>query len=245
MLVASIFCAKKAVIEESISREESHQKGAQNWGVGIPVALGCLLALEMAVALGLDCFKWQARAGFSRFSDNHFAVADFDGDWKPDLAFVETTSLHPPQASYAIHLQFSTAAAISFDVSGPNGGLVVTARDVNGDDLPDLIVSSAYDQQVVAILLNRGHGLFSRAEPAAYAAFAAETDLWLHGREASVGDRLTVARLRYSFDGEQVGGSATPIYFPADAVVAAGTLVLPLAQVHARQSRSPPDVFSA
>jgi hypothetical protein len=223
-------------------------EGAQNSKVCIPVALTCLLALEMALALRLfreDCLARQARAGLSHFSGNHFAVADFDGDWKPDLALVEITSLHPRQANYAIRLQFSTAAAISFDVSGPNEGIVVAARDVNGDDLPDLIVSSAYDQRVVAILLNHGHGLFSRAEPAAYAAFVAEPDLWLHGREASVGDRLTVAALRYSFDGEQVGRTATPFSSPAEGVAAANTLVLPLTQLHVRRGRSPPaNVFS-
>jgi hypothetical protein len=224
------------------------RRGAKR-GVGVPVMLTCLLALEMALALGFfrsDWFKWQARAGFSRFSGNHFAVADFDGDWKPDLAFVEMTSLHPREANYSIHLQFSTAAPISFEVSGPNGGIFVAARDVNGDDLPDLVVSSAYDRRVVAVLLNHGHGLFSRAEPTTYAAFATEADLWLHGREASVGDRLTVAPLRYSFDGEQAGGSATPVSCAADAVAAAGVLDLPLAQVLARRGRSPPPgIFSA
>jgi hypothetical protein len=215
-------------------------------GVGIPVALTCLLALEMALALGFfraDCFKWQAREGFSRFSGNHFAVADFDGDWKPDLAFVETTSLHPRQGSYSIHLQFSTAAAISFEVSGPNGGVFVAARDVNGDDLPDLVVSSAYDQRVVAVLLNHGHGLFSRAEPATYAALVTQPDLWLNGRDASAGDRLTVGALRYSFDGEQVRGTATMVSSRADSVFAANTLVLPRLPLRASRGRSPPGVF--
>jgi hypothetical protein len=223
------------------------RRGAKE-GMGVPIALGCLLALEMALALGFfrdDCFKWEARAGFSRLSGNHFAIADFDGDWKPDLAFVETTSLRPRQARYAIHLQFSTAAAISFDVSGPNGGIFVAVRDVNGDDLPDLVVSSAYDQRVVAVLLNHGHGVFSKAEPAAYAAFVGEPDLWLQGGEGAVGDRLTVAPLRYSFDGEQVGGCATPVSSAADSLAAAGVIVLPLAQMRARRGRSPPaDVIS-
>jgi len=223
-------------------------KGRQNSRVCIPVALTCLLAVETAQALSFchqDWFGRPTRASCSRFAGNPFAVADFDGDWKPDLALVEMTSLDSRQANYAIHLQFSTAGAVSFDVSGPNGGIVVAARDVNGDDLPDLIVSSVYDQRVVAVLLNHGHGLFSRAEPTAYAGFVAEPHLWLPGREPSVGDRLTVAPSRYSFDGEQVGGMATPVSSPADRLAKANTLVRPLAKLRASRGRSPPSyVFS-
>jgi hypothetical protein len=49
----------------------------------------------------------------------------------------------------------------------PAGGLLIEARDVNGDHAVDLILSTSL-KQPVAIFLNDGHGSFSRVAPSVF-----------------------------------------------------------------------------
>lgn len=97
-----------------------------------------------------------------------FAIADFDGDHRPDLATLQTCRDCSAAGSYWIQLQLSAAGPQSIHVFGPPGGLVVEARDVNGDHAVDLVLFTAWSRQPVAVLLNNGHGSFSRAEPGAF-----------------------------------------------------------------------------
>ncbi len=100
-----------------------------------------------------------SRAGFP------FAIADFDGDQSTDLASVQSESDGSPLASYKVRLQLSAAGQQSIRLVGPSGGLRIATRDVNGDDIPDLIVSSAWRGEPLAVLVNDGRGTFSLAEP--------------------------------------------------------------------------------
>jgi hypothetical protein len=97
-----------------------------------------------------------------------FSVADFDGDSRPDLASVQYGTSDSPRAAYLIQLQLSAAGQQSFQILAPIGGLQIVARDVNGDHALDLVLTSAWLRQPVAILLNDGHGNFSRVEPEVY-----------------------------------------------------------------------------
>lgn len=97
-----------------------------------------------------------------------FAIADFDGDLRPDVASIQAVSSSSDKTDYWIQLQLSTAGRRSIRVLAPSGGLQIEARDVNGDHAVDLVVSTAWRRQPVAIFLNDGHGSFSRAEPAAF-----------------------------------------------------------------------------
>ena len=103
-----------------------------------------------------------------------FAIADLDGDRKPDLASVEVEREQASSTRYAIRLQFSEGADSYIGVKGPLGGLRLAIRDVNGDDSLDLILTSVLDRRVVQVLLNDGHGKFAPA--------GGEGD-WLSGRE--------------------------------------------------------------
>jgi hypothetical protein len=97
-----------------------------------------------------------------------FSVADFDGDSRPDLARVQVGKSDSLRTDYWIQLQLSTAGQQSIRLVAPVGGLRIAARDVNGDESIDLIVSTAWSDRPVAILLNDGHGGFTLAEPASY-----------------------------------------------------------------------------
>jgi hypothetical protein len=97
-----------------------------------------------------------------------FAIADFDGDLLPDSASVQAEPNPSGGTDYRIQLQLSAVGRQSLRLIGPSGGLSVEARDVNGDHAVDLVVSTAWHKQPVAIFLNNGHGRFSRAELSAF-----------------------------------------------------------------------------
>src|ERR1700730_12864341 len=97
-----------------------------------------------------------------------FAIADFDGDVRPDLASIQAGSNSSGTTDYWIQLQLTAAGRQSFRLVAPAGGLWIEARDVNGDHAVDLVLGTAWFNQPVAIFLNNGHGSFSRVEPAAF-----------------------------------------------------------------------------
>ena len=214
-----------------------------NLGRVLPLAVLCLLGLVMGVAMqsrGTGTFA-QHSAALSRLSGIRVAVADFDGDWKPDLAVVEAANLPQTRANYAIRLQLSAGTDSSFLISAPNGGVRVAARDVNGDSFPDVVISSVSDQRVVAILLNDGHGKFSRVEPALYLGTATDADLFLHSCDASLCEQLSVASSRYSFDGEDAVSTAGSPTFSPESVTALSVPVARVVATRASRGRSPPN----
>jgi hypothetical protein len=207
----------------------------------IPVALLCLLTLEMGIGrlfLQQDLSFRRENAQISRISGIRFAIADFDGDWKPDLAVVETAGLRKVHANYAIRLQLSAGPELFFLIDAPSGGVRVAARDVNGDNLPDVIVSSVLDERVVAVLLNEGHGQFSRAEPSS---FLDEKDpnIFLTG-DPSLADKFTVASLRYSFSGGSVGASARTVTLSTGSISVPRAPAQSSCEFHSSRGRSPP-----
>ena len=209
----------------------------------VPLLLVCLVFLEIACAFR-DFYPEvpipRSTARLSRLAGIHFAIADFDGDWKPDLALVEATNLRRQQSDYVIRFQFSAGPELSVVVSAPTGGLRVAARDVNGDDLPDLVLSSVLDERVVAILLNQGHGRFSKAEPASYAGIPADPNTFFRAGDQSIADKYTVLSVRYSFDGERVGRAASPDAVRTDSVRTPDSLISSSAELGACRGRSPP-----
>jgi len=207
----------------------------------VPAALVCLLGLEIEMAPQFCGNGAPVLQHSARLSGIPVAIADFDGDWKPDVAVVETASLRRVQANYAIHLQLSAGMDSSFLISAPDGGVRVAARDVNGDSFPDVVVSSVSDERVVAILLNDGHGKFSRAEPASYLGTAIDPSLFLHSCDPSFSDQFTVATFRYSFDGQQVRGTVSSVVFFPESIIAPGTPVVRVVAMRASRGRSPPN----
>lgn len=111
-----------------------------------------------------------------------FAIADFDGDVRPDLASIQAGPNSSGNTNYWIQLQLSAVGRQSIRFVAPAGGLRIEARDVNGDHAVDLVLATAWFNQPVAVLLNNGHGGFSRAEPAAFPeAFSESKTKWASG----------------------------------------------------------------
>jgi hypothetical protein len=97
-----------------------------------------------------------------------FAIADFDGDNRPDLATVEIGQVGFSRAHYWIGFQMSAGARQRIGVTAPVGGLEIASRDVNGDTFLDLIVTTAWFKDPVAVLVNDGHGKFTLTDPTAF-----------------------------------------------------------------------------
>jgi len=84
------------------------------------------------------------------------AVADFDGDGKPDVA---TSDAQGGQIFVSLnHGDGSFAPPVA--ITGNGGPLA--AADIDGDGKPDLVVGYATGgaESTVAVLLNEGHGTF-------------------------------------------------------------------------------------
>ena len=88
-----------------------------------------------------------------------FAIADFDGDVRPDLASIRAGSSSAGNTNYWIQLQLSTAGQQFIQLVAPAGGLRIEARDVNGDHAPDLVFATAWLSQPVAIKSAFGRGM--------------------------------------------------------------------------------------
>lgn len=116
-----------------------------------------------------------------------FAIGDFDGDGHPEIASVEAGTTVSYFTNYWIRLHLSTSNQQSIQVTAPAGGLLIEARDVNnGNHFIDLVLTTAWSGQPVAILINDGRGKFSRVEPTAYPeAFTEPTRNWVQSHPAA------------------------------------------------------------
>ena len=101
---------------------------------------------------------------------SRFAIADFDGDSKPDLATIQIGQITASRARYWIEFKMSAGSRQLVGVTGPVGGLEIASRDVNGDNSLDLIVTTAWLNRPIAVLLNDGHGNFTVHDPASFPA---------------------------------------------------------------------------
>jgi hypothetical protein len=109
-----------------------------------------------------------------------FAIADFDGDLRPDFASIQNESNNSGTTDYWIQLQLSAVGRQAIRLVAPSGGLRIEARDVNGDHALDLVLTTAWLNQPVAVLLNNGRGSFSQVEPSAFpGAFSESATNWV------------------------------------------------------------------
>ncbi|HEY0702680.1 MAG TPA: VCBS repeat-containing protein [Candidatus Acidoferrales bacterium] len=93
------------------------------------------------------------------------AIDDFDGDYHPDQIAVQTGASEFSGTQYWIEVRLSTAAPQRIPVFSVPGGIQVVARDVNGNGHLDLVLTASSLRRPVAILLNDGHGRFTRVDP--------------------------------------------------------------------------------
>ena len=134
--------------------------------------LGLAPTAETAAPAAPDSSQTAMRA------DSSFAIADFDGDRRPDLATAEIERSDARFTRYLIRLQFTAGArqsGQSIGVTGAFGLPQISAIDVNGDHALDLVVTAAGQQRPIAVLLNDGRGKFSLANPSDFPAAALDS----------------------------------------------------------------------
>lgn len=145
----------------------------------------------------------QERSRQTSMASANFAVADFDGDRKPDLATVEMErGLSRSDARYSIRFKLATGDTHVVGVTAPTGGLQIVARDVNGDRALDLLVSTAWQHEQVAVLLNDGHGNFTLARPESFSASFGEFENQWESEPLPRGESAVVVRHQSSAPGE-------------------------------------------
>jgi hypothetical protein len=168
------------LISKSVAKAEIVNKLASKFGLltilgdSLETRSYRLRILFLLLLLGLASSRAVAGADVQNVLDtsggfgSQFAIADFDGDLRPDLANIQAAPDSSNTTTYWIQLQLSAVGRQSFRIVAPAGGLRIEARDVNGDRAVDLVLITAWFGQPVAIFLNDGHGSFSRVESAAF-----------------------------------------------------------------------------
>jgi hypothetical protein len=161
----------------------------------------------------------------------HFAIGDFDGDNRPDLATVETGLIGASHARYWIGFRMSAGTQQMIGVNAPVGGLEIVSRDVNGDNVIDLVVSAAWLKSPVAVLVNDGHGNFTIRDPAAFSAALINPSRTLDSPKQQSPDIALVLSLRLSSNDFVVNERIAPNADRSQKVLPHGSLrnVFPLA----------------
>lgn len=162
-------------------------------GTPLLVRLSACAALLLASGIVTASAPRQGSPGLSPAIGARFAIADFDGDLKPDLATVQVGGSNARTTHYSIRFELSGgAAAHSISLLAPSGGLQIVPQDVNGDQIPDLIVSTQWLNRPVAVLLNDGHGNFTLTDPGAFPDVMRNSESRWLGTEAQNYDRAAI-----------------------------------------------------
>lgn len=138
-------------------------------------------------------------------------------------------------------MQFSSGPGPAIGIEAPLGGLRIDSRDVNGDDRSDLIVSTALESQVVAILVNDGHGNFVIVKRDLFPDLAKRQVYFLHDSGAQLDDGRTLLQSRSTL-GKVVAAVGchdrvgSHFYSKAHR---SGAILRP---IHSKRGRSPPAV---
>ena len=184
----------------------SHSRGAvyrssQKLGPILQIAVVCLVWVALAMTLPTPerdfAYSNDGRLR-SHVGGPRFVFADLDGDRKPDLALVEMQAGRSA-SNYSIRFKMSAGQESAIGVEAPIGGLKLSARDVNGDDAVDLIVTSNLDVHFIKVLLNDGRGNFSVAPPSDFPRLTAGDDFAFRDPGSPRGDRTTLTPSREGF----------------------------------------------
>jgi FG-GAP-like repeat len=144
------------------------------------VGMLLLLVFVSMVAVGLETVT-PARMAAPHEAGRvpQFAIEDFDGDSRPDIATVLECRRGAADNHYRIRFQLSSGGSQNIDLTAPVGGLDLSSRDVNGDDYLDVVVTTARTNRPVAVLLNDGSGTFTASDPSAFpGAFRNSYNYW-------------------------------------------------------------------
>jgi hypothetical protein len=146
------------------------RKAPHNWRLlttGLVLWLFCAVCLATGAKAAPKPLHEQAAIAAAQTA-SPFAIADFDGDSRLDIATVQVGELGSSESHYWINFQLSTGPNQLIPLTAPIGGLSIAPRDVNGDNFLDLIIMTTWQHRPVAVLLNDGRGNFTLSDPGAF-----------------------------------------------------------------------------
>jgi len=180
-----------------------------------------------------------------------WAVADFDGDSRPDMAITKTEA---QGGGYVYWLELDLSTSRTGDsarqhpgfpaVASSMFGLHLTPRDVDGDHDLDIVVTVGFERQPVAVWINDGQGGFEEGDLAAYPALSCLEEFSLSPQSRPESTRVLYDQSRRSWFGLIVSGLLQP-NVPSDR----GPVPRPGSQISRlptdrRSARAPPSVLS-
>jgi|SRR6516164_11629790 hypothetical protein len=188
--------------------------------------------------------KAEAASGLNHCG-SPFAIADFDGDHLPDLAVVQVDTYGSRTSKYSIRVRFSGGEGAAIGIEAPLGGLRIDSRDVNGDDADDLIVSTAAESEIVAVLVNDGHGNFVVAKPGAFPNLERKQNCFIEVFGTQICDEHTLTQSRPAFGEEAVATAGWHGQVGAGLFRSTLGSKSLLGPIHSNLGRSPPTVVFA
>ena len=125
------------------------------------------LALWLLAAVAMGAVPASAQ---SAVLHSNLKVADFDGDGRSDYAVSQLQDQINGAYRYRVDIALTAGIDSSFLVSSTQAkfGLQIAAVDVDGDQDLDLVIRSAFDQRIIGVWINDGHGAFTEGDAAAY-----------------------------------------------------------------------------
>ena len=114
-----------------------------------------------------------SRLSFTTPLDRTVAVADLDGDQKPDGAILLNSKWLGPQHNLSIQLHFTDRPNTELTFQSNSQALTVMAWDIDQDGDIDLVVEETFSHKPVSVWINEGHGDFHEGRVQDYPSLAA------------------------------------------------------------------------
>jgi hypothetical protein len=127
--------------------------------------------------LALICFATSGVAFASSGPDSHdllrdfnlssvsgWALADFDGDSRTDVAAAQSSGHDARGFRQEVLVRLSATKHSSFTFSSRSARVRVRARDIDGDHDRDIVVLEALSSKLVGVWLNDGFGNFTEGD---------------------------------------------------------------------------------
>jgi len=180
-----------------------------------------------------------------------WAVADFDGDSRPDMAI---TKIEAQGGGYVYWLELDLSTSHGRDsaqqppafpfIASSMFGLHLTPRDVDGDQDMDIVVTIGFARQPVAVWINDGQGGFEEGDLAAYPALTYREELSFCPQSHAETTRVLYDQSRRSWFGLTISGLLQPLVPSDGGPVPQPRSPLSLVPAHRLSARAPPSVLS-
>jgi hypothetical protein len=159
-------------------------------GSAISISFWLCVAMGFVTAAQASAKSVQSATDVAAGTESPFALADFDGDKRLDVATVQVGQIGASDTQYWIHFRLSSGIRQLIPLTAPLGGLRIASQDVNGDSFVDLVVTTVWHDLPVAVLLNDGRGNFTVHDPRGFLAAPAAP---YHSAVSAVTTRSDVA----------------------------------------------------